>query len=71
VVGWRNKQAIIFGLLPVRVDSGLSKPYQSNIKGGKIITPKYFIKNLSCVLENLAPKKTGKCFIQNGEKTFP
>ena len=70
-VGRRNKQAIIIGLHPGTVDSGLSKPFQGNVAEGKLFTSEYSAEKLYEVLENLSPEQTGKCFAWDGQEVLP
>ncbi len=62
----RNKESILVGLHPGTVDSKLSKPFQSLVKGGHLFTPKYAVEQMAIVLENLEAHDTGKCFAYDG-----
>jgi len=63
-----NKQAVIAGLHPGTVDSGLSKPFQARVQEGKLFSPKKSAAHLVSVLENLKKKDSGKCFAWDGQE---
>ena len=67
----KNKQAIVVGLHPGTVDSNLSKPFQTQVKQGKLFTPAYSAQCLLNVLDNLTVLNTGKCFTYNAEEILP
>ena len=66
-----NKQAIVVGLHPGTVDSGLSKPFQGNVPDGKLFTSEYSARKLLCVIENLKTGQSGKCFAWDGKEVEP
>lgn len=66
-----NKQAIIVGLHPGTVDSGLSKPFQENVPEGKLFSPDFSAKSLLDVLAKLTPLDSGKCFDWDGREIQP
>ncbi|MDX1738199.1 MAG: SDR family NAD(P)-dependent oxidoreductase [Alphaproteobacteria bacterium] len=70
-VARRNKQAVVVGLHPGTVDSGLSKPFQGNVAEGKLFSPDYSADKLLSVLQDLTPDQTGKCFAWDGQEVFP
>ena len=70
-IGRKNKQAIIVGLHPGTVDSGLSKPFQSNVANDKLFSPEYSAQKLLKVLEGLSPEHTGKCFGWDNTEILP
>ena len=70
-VGRRHKEAIIVGLHPGTVDSDLSKPFQSNVKEGKLFSPDYSAEQLLSVIDNLKAKDSGKCFAWDGHEIQP
>ncbi|MFT7460834.1 MAG: NAD(P)-dependent dehydrogenase (short-subunit alcohol dehydrogenase family) [Planctomycetota bacterium] len=70
-IGRRNKQAIIVGLHPGTVDSGLSQPFQGNVPDGKLFTPEFSATKLLEVLESLTPEQSGKCFAWDGKEIYP
>jgi NAD(P)-dependent dehydrogenase (short-subunit alcohol dehydrogenase family) len=65
-VARRSKEAIVVGLHPGTVDSGLSKPFQANVLEGKLFTPDYSAGKMLDVLESLTPADTGHVFDFNG-----
>lgn len=67
----RNKQAIIVGLHPGTVDSHLSRPFQSNVSEGKLFSPDYSAAKMLCVLDDLKPADSGKCFGWDGKEIEP
>jgi len=67
----RNTRAIVAGLHPGTVDSGLSKPFQKNVPGGKLFTPEFSAARLISVLDTLTPDQSGKCFAWDGEEIAP
>lgn len=69
--GRRNKNAIIVGLHPGTVDTGLSEPFQSNVKDGKLFTPDYSAERLLGVIDGLTPADTGKVFAWDGQEVLP
>ncbi len=58
----RCKKAIIVSLHPGTVDTKLSKPYQGNVKAGKLFTPAYSAQKLIEVIDTLNPSDTGGFF---------
>ena len=67
----RNKNAIILGLHPGTVDSGLSKPFQAHVPDGKLFTPDYSAEKLLEVMLERAPHDSGKCFAWDGLEIMP
>lgn len=70
-MGRRYKEAIIVGLHPGTVDSELSKPFQSQVKAGKLFTPDYSAKKLLEVIDGLNVTDSGKCFAWDGLEIQP
>lgn len=66
-----HPHAIVVGLHPGTVDSGLSKPFQTNVREGKLFTPEFAVNSLLDVLETLTPKQSGKCFAWDGQEIQP
>ncbi|MEM9837749.1 MAG: SDR family NAD(P)-dependent oxidoreductase [Pseudomonadota bacterium] len=58
----RNKGAVIAGLHPGTVDTGLSKPFQGNVPEGKLFTPTYSAGSMLQVIDGLQPEHSGRCF---------
>jgi NAD(P)-dependent dehydrogenase (short-subunit alcohol dehydrogenase family) len=67
-VSRRNKTAIIVGLHPGTVDSALSKPFQSQVKPGKLFSPEHSAECLLRVLLTLTPADSGGCFAWDGQR---
>ena len=67
-IGRRFKHQIIVGLHPGTVDTGLSKPFQSNVPEGKLFTPEFSAKKLLSVVDDLSVKDSGNLFDWAGEQ---
>ncbi len=67
----KNKRSIIVALHPGTVDTGLSKPYQSNVPPGKLFDPERAAVQLLDVLDGLKPVDSGKIFAWDGEEIKP
>lgn len=67
----RNKHAIIIGIHPGTVDTGLSKPFQKNIKPEKIFTPQFSVSKIFEIFENVTVDQTGCCFAWDGSVIQP
>lgn len=63
----KNQHSIIVGLHPGTVDTGLSKPFQTNVPEGKLFTPEYSAQCLLNVLDQLTVEDTGNCFAWDGQ----
>lgn len=63
-----NKNAVIIGLHPGTVDSGLSKPFQAGVSDDKLFTPKYSVQKMLEVLDGVKPADSGSLFDFNGVK---
>ncbi len=70
-MGRRYKHAIIIGLHPGTVDSGLSKPFQSNVEDGQLFSPAYSAAQLISVIDKRTPNDSGKCFAWDGKEIEP
>ena len=64
----KYKHAVIVGLHPGTVDTGLSKPFQGMVKPGKLFTPEHSADCLLHVLNGLKAEDSGKCFDWAGEE---
>lgn len=64
----RFKQAIIIGLHPGTVDSGLSKPFQNNVASNKLFTPEYSAQQLLKIIENVTIEDSGQVIAWDGKK---
>ena len=58
----KNKHAIVVGLHPGTVDSGMSKPFQQNVPEGKLFSPRFASEKLLSVIENLDVGQSGGLF---------
>ncbi|MEP2102355.1 MAG: SDR family NAD(P)-dependent oxidoreductase [Parasphingorhabdus sp.] len=67
----KNKRSIIVALHPGTVDTGLSKPFQSNVPPGKLFDPERAALQLLDVLDGLKPVDSGKIFAWDGEEIKP
>jgi len=67
----KNKRSIIVALHPGTVDTGLSKPFQSNVPPGKLFDSERAALQLLDVLDGLKPVDTGKIFAWDGEEIKP
>ena len=66
-----NPTGIIIGLQPGTVKSKLSKPFQKNVKKGKLLLPKDSVKSLIRVIESVMQNDSGKIFDWKGEEIAP
>lgn len=64
----RWKDQIIIGLHPGTVDTGLSKPFQSNVPDGKLFTPEFSAEKLLSVVDQVGPGDTGGLFAWDGAR---
>jgi NAD(P)-dependent dehydrogenase (short-subunit alcohol dehydrogenase family) len=64
----RNKGAVITGLHPGTVDTGLSKPFQGNVPDGKLFSPAHSAGMMLDVLNGLTPEQSGDVFDYVGER---
>jgi len=67
-MGRTHKQAVIAGLHPGTVDTGLSKPFQSNLPHGQLTAADEAARNLLEVLANLKPEDSGSVFDWKGDR---
>ncbi|MEE2878190.1 MAG: SDR family NAD(P)-dependent oxidoreductase [Pseudomonadota bacterium] len=67
----KNEQSICVGLHPGTVDTGLSKPFQSNVPDKQLFTPDQSASYLLDVIEGLSPDQSGKVFDWKGEEIEP
>lgn len=64
----RNKNAIIVGLHPGTVNTGLSRPFHKNIPADQLFTPHQSVEKLLRVIVSLKPDQSGKCFAWDAEE---
>ena len=67
-LGRTHPKAIVAGLHPGTVETGLSAPFQSNVPDGKLFTPEFSARKLLDVLANLCPEDSGYVFDWQGER---
>jgi NAD(P)-dependent dehydrogenase (short-subunit alcohol dehydrogenase family) len=64
----RAAECICVGLHPGTVDTGLSRPFQSNVPGERLFTPEQSAAHLLGVIDRLTPADSGKCFDWAGQE---
>ena len=64
----KRREALCVGLHPGTVDTGLSKPFQSNVADGKLFTPETAARQLLQVIDGLTPAETGRVFAWDGQE---
>ncbi len=64
-------RAIIVGLHPGTVDTGLSKPFQRNVAPGKLFTADTSAAHLLDVIDGLKRPDSGNCLDWSGETVVP
>lgn len=64
-------RAIIVGLHPGTVDTGLSKPFQRNVAPGKLFTPETCAAHLLDIVDALKRPDSGNCLDWSGETIPP
>ena len=67
----KYKKAVIMGLHPGTVDTGLSKPFQSQVPDGKLFTPEQSAGYLLDVMDQADVNYTGKVYDWQGEEVLP
>ncbi len=67
-MGRRYKHNIILSLQPGTVDTDLSKPFQGNVKEGKLFTPEYSAISMLKVINDAKPENSGNLFAWDGEE---
>lgn len=67
----RNDRSIIVGLHPGTVDTGLSKPFQANVRPGTLFTPDRAASQLLDVIDGLKAPDTGRLFDFEGKEIAP
>lgn len=58
--------AVVTGLHPGTVDSGLSEPFQKGVAPGKLFAPEYSAARLLDVLDTLTPAESGGVYAWDG-----
>ncbi len=67
----RNPDALVVGLHPGTVATGLSAPFQRGVAEGKLFTTDYSADRLLAVLDGLAAAESGGCFAWDGARIAP
>ncbi len=67
----RNDRSIVVGLHPGTVDTGLSKPFQANVRAGTLFTPDRAAMQLLDVIDGLKMPDSGKLFDHEGVEITP
>lgn len=67
----RNPEAVIVGLHPGTVDSGLSQPFQKAVPDGKLFKPQKAGHDLMDVLLSRRADQSGRCFDYAGLEITP
>jgi len=62
----RAPNAIVVGLHPGTVDTGLSKPFQANVPAEKLFSVERSVDHLLHVVDRLTPADSGKVFAWDG-----
>ncbi len=63
----RRPESLCIGLHPGTVDTGLSKPFQSGVREGRLFTPDYAAERLLAVIDGLGLGESGKVFAWDGK----
>ncbi len=63
-----HPQAIVAGLHPGTVDTGLSAPFQKGVAADKLFTPAYSAQRMLAVLDGLTPTDSGGVFAWDGTR---
>ncbi len=66
-----NPQALVVGLHPGTVATGLSAPFQRNVAPDALFTPAAAAGHLLVVIDRLGPADSGGCFDWRGERIAP
>jgi NAD(P)-dependent dehydrogenase (short-subunit alcohol dehydrogenase family) len=67
----RSPNTICVGLHPGTVDTGLSQPFQKNLKPGQLTTPEQSAQYLYDVISGLKHNDSGKVFAWDGSEILP
>jgi NAD(P)-dependent dehydrogenase (short-subunit alcohol dehydrogenase family) len=64
----KNDQAVVVGLHPGTVDTGLSAPFQSSVPEGKLFSPAHSAEAMLATLDGLTGEDSGGLFAYDGER---
>ncbi len=67
-LGRSHPQAVVAGLHPGTVDTGLSKPFQKGVAQDKLFSPAFSAVRLLTVLDGLTPADSGGVFAWDGAR---
>ncbi|SFP33814.1 SDR family NAD(P)-dependent oxidoreductase [Sphingomonas rubra] len=67
----RNDRGIVVALHPGTVDTGLSRPFQANVRADQLFTPERAAVQLLDVIDGLRPPDSGKLFGWDGAEIKP
>ncbi|HEY0102389.1 MAG TPA: SDR family NAD(P)-dependent oxidoreductase [Brevundimonas sp.] len=67
-IGRTHAQAVIAGLHPGTVDTGLSAPFQKGVAPEKLFTPETSAERLLAVIDGLEPSDSGGVFAWDGAR---
>jgi len=67
-LGRTHPQAVVAGLHPGTVDTGLSTPFQKGVRTEKLFTAEHSAEQLLAVLDALAPTDSGRVFAWDGQR---
>ena len=67
-LGRRNDAAVVVGLHPGTVDTGLSAPFQGGVPEGKLFTARHAATRLLATLDGLGGADSGGLFAYDGER---
>lgn len=67
----RNPQAIVVGVHPGTVESGLSQPFLRSVAPEKRFSPEYSVSRMMAVIETLTPSHSGQCLAWDGSSITP
>jgi NAD(P)-dependent dehydrogenase (short-subunit alcohol dehydrogenase family) len=63
----RNREAVLVGLHPGTVDTGMSRPFQAGVPADKLFTPAFAAQSLLGVIDGLTPADSGGLFAWDGQ----
>jgi NAD(P)-dependent dehydrogenase (short-subunit alcohol dehydrogenase family) len=66
-LGRTRKELVVLGLHPGTVDTGLSKPFQSNVSEGKLFSPEQSAGYLLEVIDGATPERSGSVLAWDGQ----
>jgi NAD(P)-dependent dehydrogenase (short-subunit alcohol dehydrogenase family) len=63
-----NPQSIVLALHPGTTDTGLSQPFQANVKPDKLFTPAFVAERLFNIIQNASPADSGSFIAWDGKR---